>query len=168
MTELWFEAAASYGRPVSRRVSIPAPDRGNPTLPPTSPPFIPTRPVDPVTQTVICNKCEGGYGVGNMFPGTVCPEGWTLDKDPCKTQVVKGPPVLVDPIRVDPNETILVSDLPVDPIEVPVEETTPVYPPVPEPNPETPTPVPVDEKKDNNDLILYIAIGVGAYLLLKK
>jgi hypothetical protein len=160
MTELWFEAAASYGRPVSRRVSIPAPDRGNPT----SPPFIPTRPVDPVTQTVICNKCEGGYGVGNMFPGTVCPEGWTLDKDPCKTQVVKGPPVLLDddPIRIDPVNAD-------ENIEFPVlEEITPVFAPVPEPNPVTPTPDPVDEKKDNNDLILYIAIGVGAYLLLKK
>ena len=58
-----------------------------------------------------------------------------------------------------------------DPFPVPTENTEiPVE--------VTPTPVvivnqepvytpPVEEKKDNNDLILYIAIGVGAYLLLK-
>ena len=41
---------------------------------------------DPVTQTVICNKCSGGFGIGNMFTGTVCPSGWTTDTDPCNTR----------------------------------------------------------------------------------
>ena len=41
---------------------------------------------DPVTTTVICNQCNGGYGIGNIFPGTVCPSGWTTDTDPCMTR----------------------------------------------------------------------------------
>ena len=159
--ELWFEAAATQGR---GRVVVPT------NRPPVSVPSVPTRPVDPVTQTVICNKCDKGFGVANMFPGTVCPQGWTLDKDPCNTPIVKGPPVLVDPnpnIPVYPNIPVLEEPVTTtDPIEVIQEPITEV--------PVTPTPVvvvnpePVQEKKDNNDLILYIAIGVGAYLLLKK
>jgi|TARA_B100001094_G_scaffold308747_1_gene341715 hypothetical protein len=160
--ELWFEAAATQGR---SRVVLPT------NRPPVSVPSVPTRPVDPVTQTVICNKCDKGYGVSNMFPGTVCPQGWTLDKDPCNTPIVKGPPVVVtkedepfviDPILTDPilpYSPAVVENVVTEPItEVPVTPT-----PVVVVNPE-----PVEGKKDNNDLILYIAIGVGAYLLLKK
>jgi hypothetical protein len=164
--ELWFEAAATQGRsavvvPINR-----PPAFGDGIIPyHISMPNVPTRPVDPVTQTVICNKCENGFGVANMFPGTVCPEGWTLDKDPCSTPIVKGPPVVVDPIIDDP----IIDDpiLAVEPTPVVVVNPEPVGPVEPTPvvvvNPE-----PVEGKKDNNDLILYIAIGVGAYLLLKK
>lgn len=161
--ELWFEAAATQGRSA---VVVPI------NRPPVSVPSVPTRPVDPVTQTVICNNCNKGYGVSNMFPGTVCPQGWTLDKDPCNTPIVKGPPVLpyVDPIRVDP---IIDEPYVIDPISTIGPEDPLVKENVAE-VPVTPTPVvvvnpqPVEGKKDNNDLILYIAIGVGAYLLLKK
>lgn len=154
--ELWFEAAATLGR---SRVVVPT---NRPPVTVTSVlnvPSVPTRPVDPVTQTVICNKCENGFGVANMFPGTVCPQGWTLDKEPCNTVIVKGPPVLVDP-----NPTIpVVSTEPIEVIQEPITEVPVTPTPVVVVNPE-----PVQEKKDNNDLILYIAIGVGAYLLLKK
>jgi len=165
--ELWFEAAATQGR---SRVVVPT------YRPPVSVPSVPTRPVDPVTQTVICNKCDKGFGVSNMFPGTVCPQGWTLDKDPCNTPIVKGPPVFVDPIQghhID-DPIIAVDELGINysPPTKPIVENV-VTEPITE-VPVTPTPVvvvnpqPVEGKKDNNDLILYIAIGVGAYLLLKK
>ena len=169
--EIWFEAAASTG------MRIPA--NYYPTSPPYMPnvPSVPTRPVDPVTQTVMCNKCNSGYPVSNIFPGTLCPTGWTTDKDPCT--IVKGPPVIVDPI----DGGYVVVPEPVLDDYVLEEPQLPIYPdlaggmPINMEEfkvPTEPTPVvvvnpqPVEVKKDNNDLILYIAIGVGVYLLLKK
>jgi|TARA_B110000908_G_C10258251_1_gene457159 hypothetical protein len=163
--EIWFEAAASTG------MRIPA--NYYPTSPPYMPnvPSVPTRPVDPVTQTVMCNKCNSGYPVSNIFPGTLCPTGWTTDKDPCT--IVKGPPVLVDPIGDVVVPVPVLDDLPLE------EPQLPIYPDLAGGMPDVPTyteptpvvvvnPQPVEVKKDNNDLILYIAIGVGVYLLLKK
>ena len=34
-------------------------------------------------STVICNRCNNGYPISNQFKES-CPEGWTLDKNPCK------------------------------------------------------------------------------------
>lgn len=71
----------------------------------------------------------------------------------------------VEPDVLDANGNPLCQYMDVfqpDLTNIPEEEPpTPVVIVNPQPTP------PVEEKKDNNDLILYIAIGVGAYLLLK-
>ena len=238
---------------------------------PVSPvlPVLPVRPVgpvsDPVTQTIACNQCNGGFPIGNLFPGNSCPNGWTSDIDPCNTRLSPVDPILqpADPIPtmqvacydcnagtpvgnlfdVDATNPVCPSGWTSDPnpCATPlVDEAIPgctdpnsitynplanfengtceylsvepiSYPPVEEPNagitPEgglyenicyacsdgkieatvIPSEVPdmcpegfsqdsegacpkeeIKEEKDNKNLILYLAIGIGAYMLLSK
>ena len=114
MKELWLNYAPNTGQPAYQQQTksggfIPTPYVPSfPTIPTTQTgntksggfatpalPSYPTLPAVPATKggnnTIICNKCQNGYAVGNQFTGSTCPIGWTTDKDPCLTSVIHAP-----------------------------------------------------------------------------
>jgi hypothetical protein len=93
--ELWFNKAGNTGRPMAN------PDKG-----PTRSPDNNINNGNNQVAPLVCNRCNGGYPVSNMFGVAIgkeytCPEGWTMEKDPCKknddTPVV-GTPVVGTPV----------------------------------------------------------------------
>ena len=100
-TELWFNKVGNTGIPMA-----------NPDLVTASP----TKDVQvnggngnvqqaPSIASIVCNKCNDGAPVSNMFDVKwrfdkqyVCPEGWTMDKDPC---VKKNSPTELLPDEVN-------------------------------------------------------------------
>ena len=99
-TELWFNKVGNTGIPMANPDLVTAsPTRdvitnnqifgGNPQKAPT-------------TDSIVCNKCNDGAPVSNMFDVKwrfdkqyVCPDGWTMDKDPCRRKL-DSKPVLMD------------------------------------------------------------------------
>ena len=137
----------------------------------------------PVPQ-VICNSCQNGYPIGNIFDNE-CPQGWTTDKDPCKDTIIQG---CMDPSAANYNQSAVVDDgmcVYVDPPISNVQFDNICYSCIDGSPKGTVIPsevagfcpegysqdmkgvCPKEETKDNNDLILYLAIGIGAYLLIK-
>ena len=93
------------------------------------------RPVsnDPSTVTIACNQCNGGFPIGNLFPGNSCPSGWTSDIDPCNTRLSPVDPVPVGPVGPVIDPTLQPADpilYPADPILYPADPILqPVQPP---------------------------------------
>jgi len=85
-TELWFNKVGNTGVPkanpdlvYSGGTKSPSANQGNGNSQQA-----------PSTESIVCNKCNDGDAISNKFDVKwrfdkqyVCPEGWTMDKDPC-------------------------------------------------------------------------------------
>jgi len=130
-------------------------------------------------EPTICNSCENGYPVGNIFSPynedgslrlSICPEGWTTDKDPCKDDVivdVTDSVDVTDPVEVETFNNICYSckDGKSEASIISSELANVCPDGFLKDNVDV---CPKPELKDNKDLILYIAIGIGVLVLLKK
>jgi len=91
-TELWFNKVGNTGIPVAprRNTMVIDADRNISTTNEESP-------VSPRTESITCNRCDGGGEIQNRFSVKwradgqyVCPDNWTMDKDPCGDKIPMG------------------------------------------------------------------------------
>ena len=93
-TELWFNKVGNTGVPVAPRENTMANTKtfldADRNISTTNEEIS----VSPNTESITCNRCDGGGVIQNMFSVKfrpdgqyVCPDGWTKDKNPCKTNM---------------------------------------------------------------------------------
>ena len=95
-TELWFNKVGNTGVPVAPRENTMVNTKTFVDADKNISITNEEMPVSPRTESIVCNKCNGGEPISNMFDVKwrfdkqyVCPEGWTMDRYPCEKKIAK-------------------------------------------------------------------------------
>ncbi len=93
-TELWFNKVGNTGVPVAPRDNTMVNTKTFVDADKNISITNEEMPVSPRTESIVCNKCNGGEPISNMFDVKfrpdgqyVCPDDWTMDKDPCAVKM---------------------------------------------------------------------------------